>query len=148
MSIFSSSFDKKALPSETQIVISLAQFLSGEGYKVRFEVPNLGQSIDLVATRNRYVTAIEAKRFDWRRAIRQCRTHELVADYVCIALFADSISDSLRRDTAEAGYGLLWFEPSIERFQWVIQPRRNEKLWLPRRRTFAKNMRDIEYAVS
>ena len=41
----------QSISREHQIVLELTEYLISENYNVRFEVPNLGQSADLVATR-------------------------------------------------------------------------------------------------
>lgn len=133
-------------PGEAHIIRSLIQFLRGEGYRVRLEVPNMGQSADLVATRSRWVTFVEAKRRDWRRAMEQCRAHEPVADFICIALSLGKLSDTLLGEVRECGYGLIQCDAETLSCQWVVEPTRNGKVWGPQRRRVAIAMRAIEYA--
>jgi len=112
---------------------------------VRTEISNMGQSVDVVATRGRWVTLIEVKMSNWQRAMVQCRAHEQVADFICIAVGTRSVPPTLVSATTELGYGLLHFDGKKQRFHWVIRPRRNRQVWTPQRRLWARNMRRIGY---
>ena len=133
-------------PTEAHIIRSLINFLRGEGYRVRLEVPNMGQSADLVATRSRWVTFVEAKRRDWRRAMEQCRAHESVADFICIALSLRKLSDAFLGEVRACGYGVIQYDAETLTCQWVVEPTRNGRVWGPQRRRVAMAMRAIEYA--
>ncbi len=132
--------------SEAHLVRGLVRFLTGEGYRVRLEVPNMGQSADLVASRSRWLTFVEAKRHDWRRALEQCRAHEAVADYICVAISLRSASDALLQDIKEVGYGLIRCDLALQTCEWVLQPSRNTKVWPPQRRRLLAAMKAIDYA--
>lgn len=130
--------------TEQDIVDAVVRLLSDSGYRVRIEVPNMGQSADVVATRGRWVTFIEAKKHDWRRALDQCRAHEQVADYICIALGTKAISDTFREEASEAGYGVIHCE-SADTCEWVVQPQRNANLWRPQRERLSQMLRGISH---
>lgn len=130
--------------TEQDIVDAVVRLLSESGYRVRIEVPNMGQSADVVATRGRWVTFIEAKKHDWRTALDQCRAHELVADYICIAVGTKSISDAFREEATAAGYGVIRCE-SAENCEWVLQPQRNVSLWRPQRARLSQVLRCISH---
>lgn len=130
---------------ESEVVEVLLAFLEREGYRVREEVPTLGQSADIVATRGRWVTVIEVKRHDWRNAIRQCMAHAQVADFVCIAIGTQSVSDRAVNEIAAYGYGLLHCGAKGE-CRWVLRPKMNKSLWAPQRRRLSKVLRGISYA--
>lgn len=132
--------------TEGQIVSALCEFLKSENYRVRKEVPNLGQSADLVATRGRWVTMIEVKVHDWRTALRQCQTHEHVADFVCVALGSAHVSILALDAIEERGYGLIHWQDNGG-FRWVLKPVRNELSWKPTRKAFSSNLKRIEYVV-
>lgn len=132
--------------SESELVRLLTQMLRDEGYRVRLEVSNMGQSVDLVATQGRWVTAIEAKLSDWRRALVQCRTHESVADYVCVAIGSLSVPSGLFKAAHELGYGVLHFKRTEAKFKWEVRPRLNSKLWKPQRRYWSRALRRVPYA--
>ena len=127
---------------EHRLVSMLVAFLIGRGYNVREEVPNMGQSIDVVATRGRWVTAIEVKVSDWRKGLQQCRAHQLVADFICIAVGTQSVSEALRQSARESGLGVLHVA-SNGLCKWDIHPSRNALIWLPQRHVFARQMRPI-----
>jgi hypothetical protein len=129
--------------SETLLVDHLTRFLSDDGYSVRLEVPNMGQSADVVATKNRWVMFVEAKLDNWRRALAQCTAHEQVADYVCIAIGSVSVSDDLKREAAARGYGVIHWSPKGGVCAWVLEPKRNVDVWKPQRERLARDLRRI-----
>lgn len=135
-----------AFCKESDLVTSLARSLEEQGYRIRTEVSNMGQSIDVVATRGRWVTAIEAKLQDWRRALIQCRAHEQVADFICIAIGSATVSDSLAEEAERAGYGIIHFCRESQQFHWVRRPSRNKQVWPPQRRHWARGVKRINYA--
>ena len=131
--------------SESEVVRRVVAHLMGDGYRVRTEVPNMAQSADIVATRNRYVMFIEAKVNDWRRALRQCRSHELVADYICIAVGLSTVTSLLRSEMEQAGYGLLHCPPGEQGCRLVVKPKRNHSVWGPQRQHLSRALGVIEY---
>jgi len=130
---------------ESVFVRELSASLRKQGFHVRTEVSNMGQSADLVATRGRWVTIIEAKLGDWKRAIAQCRAHEHIADYICIALGSVSVSDRLRDTASELGYGVIHYNRSVKRFDWVLRPKLNRAVWRPQRKYWANMVRKQNY---
>lgn len=131
--------------TENDLVDLLVDFLSRNGYKVRLEVPNMGQCADLVGTRNRWVTFFEAKTRDWPRALEQCKAHESVADYVCLAVAMKSVPERLERELHETGYGLVVCNMEHNQCEWLVQPRRNESVWRPQRKRLAAAMKRIAH---
>jgi Holliday junction resolvase len=137
---------ERAFCKESELVSCLVGALQEQGYRVRMEVSNMGQSIDVVATRGRWVTVIEAKLQDWRRALTQCRAHEQIADFICIAIGSATVSASLTEEAERAGYGIIHFCRKSQEFQWVRRPSRNRRMWLPQRRHWAQSAKRINYA--
>jgi hypothetical protein len=135
---------KKAF-TERAIVESVTRFLQRQRYRVRHEVPNMGQSADIVATRSRAVIFVEAKVAHWRRALEQCRAHESVADYICLAVGLASIPDGLLLAVCKNGYGLIACGPSDRKCRWVRKPVRNRSVWSPQRRRLTSLMGVIDY---
>lgn len=129
--------------SESDVVDAVICALIEQGYRVRTEVPNMGQSADIMATKNRWLTAIEAKTKDWRKALLQCRAHELVADYICIAVGTVGVSEPLKRAVREAGYGLIHSPPGSSGCEWAVRPTKNRAVWAPQRAQLARMMRAI-----
>ena len=134
------------LNGEGILVAQLVEFLSLAGYKIRLEVSSMGQSVDLVATRGRWVTFIEAKVKDWRRAIKQCRAHESIADYICLALSIKTPPTELMEQVITSGYGLVLCDPTTRSCKWITRPKRNTGVWRPQRRKTMVAMRSIPYA--
>jgi hypothetical protein len=137
----------KHLPAREDLVVEVVtRFLTGDRYRVRLEVPNMGQSADIVATKGRWVTMIEAKTKDWGRAFVQCRAHELVADFVCVALLARAPSSALIYKLSETGYGLILVSPVDGRCSWYARPVRNREVWKPQRRRLSFALKAVSYA--
>jgi Archaeal holliday junction resolvase (hjc) len=132
--------------TEAELVSKLINKLKSEGFRVRTEVSNMGQSADVVATRGKWVTLIEVKVRDWSRAIAQCQAHEQIADYICIAVASVSIPDRLTQAASGAGYGILHYSRDQQEFYWIVRPRLNRQVWPPQRRYWAKSRRRILYA--
>ncbi len=132
--------------TERELVQRVTDLLVSQGYRVRHEVPNMGQSADIVATKPGLLMFVEAKVRDWRRALSQCVAHEQVADFICIALGTNSVSEEALSQVAARGYGLISFSLGERSCAWVHTPRRNEKVWSPQRRRAVSLMRNIEYA--
>jgi len=132
--------------SESELVTKLIKKLKSEGFRVRTEVSNMGQSVDIVATRGKWVTLIEVKTRNWSRAIEQCQAHEQVADYICIAIASASVSERLADRAKEMGYGVLHYCHDDDEFVWIVRPRLNKQVWMPQRRYWAKAQRRLLYA--
>ncbi len=78
------------------MVEAVAIFLRKEDYRVAIGVPFMSQCIDLVyENHNKELIAIEFKKHDWKRAIRQSTTHRLGAEWVSICLLRRKVSDDL-----------------------------------------------------
>lgn len=131
--------------TEGEMVEFLTAFLLDNGYAVRLEVSNMGQSADVVATKNRWVTAIEAKLNKWSVALNQAIAHEIVADFVCIAVSCNATS-RLIDSVLSRGYGLIFCDPYSGDCDWLIEPKINKKVWKPQRGQFLRSLRDIDYA--
>jgi Holliday junction resolvase len=132
--------------SEAELVSKLVKKLKREGFRVKTEVSNMGQSADIVATRGKWVTLIEVKVRNWNRAIAQCQAHEQIADYICIAVASASVPRRLRERASGAGYGILHYSRDQQDFVWIVRPRLNGQVWPPQRRYWAKARRRILYA--
>ena len=133
--------------TELQIVKAVTGFLEDDGYRVRHEVPNMGQTADMVATKGRWVTLIEAKKNSWRRAIEQCRAHHAVADYICVAIGTASVATELLAVSNHHGYGVIHYDPQTGGCRWVRRPQRNTDVWSAQRRYFATMMRKIAHVT-
>ena len=128
-----------AMRTESQLVELLVRYLESSGFTVKTELPNMGQSVDVVAHKNDHLWFIEAKRKDLGRAIAQCKAHELVADYVCIALVSSTILDSTREELRRLGYGLLLYKVLDCAWHWEVEPQLNGSIWHPQRSVFERH---------
>ena len=131
---------------EFELVAIVSEFLKGQGYKVYLEVPNMGQSTDLVGIKGQRITFFEAKMSNWKRAIEQCNAHQLVADYICIALGRNNASEELISIVSKLGYGLILCNPETKECSWLETPKLNHQIWEPQRKQMLKNLRIINHA--
>ena len=132
--------------SERALVEVVVGFLQSQGYRARTEVPALGRSIDVVATRGRWLTAIEVKLHDWPKALEQCRPLTLVADFVCVAIGTRSVPAALSNRCRALGIGVVGFDAGTGAIDWALQPKWNKNVWRPERQRLAKRMKEIEHA--
>ncbi len=128
--------------AESEVVSLLSTFLESAGFKTREEVSSMGQSIDLVAQKNRWIYAFEAKRDNWRKGLLQCKAHELIADYVCLAMGSRTVSESLLDEIDRLGYGLVWCNPEDKTCKWVQLPKVNKNIWKPQKQLLVKGLRE------
>ena len=135
--------DKDCVEFEDEMVDALTVFLSNNGYRVRTEVPNMGQSAALVATKGRWVLVIEAKMGDWKRALNQCLAHEIVADYIALAVASRSISSALVTEIEKLGYGLIHCDRKDGSCAWIAKPKFNRQIWKPQRSVFSQRIRKV-----
>ncbi len=133
--------------NENDFVKNIIVFLREYDFKVKTEIPNMGQSIDIVAYKGKWLTAIEVKMHDWRRAINQCETHELIVDFIYIAIATKSISEKLKDFASERGYGILHYNNNNHKknIDLVLKARINKNFYKPQRDIFTKKMRAICY---
>jgi len=131
--------------SERYVVEKVVQFLRATDYRVACEVPSMGQSIDVVALKGRWLMCVEVKLADWRRGLGQCRAHRLVADYVALAVATVSVPPSLREEAAARGVGIIHFDRSVDACVWALKPTLIREMWPPQRRQLSSAIRDIGY---
>ena len=100
----------------------------------------MGQSVDLVVDKEGSLCFIEAKVSDWKRAIDQCRTHELVADYIFIAISTVRISPAFYQEAKRLGYGIIHFNWNTKEISYPLQAKLNKTLWMPQRKEFENKL--------
>ncbi len=137
--------DKK-INSENNIIELLNDYYNKNNFIVKNEVPNMGQSVDIVAKKGRWITCIEAKLFNWNRAIQQCNAHELVADFIYIAVSTKSISKNLHEKAKKKGYGLIHINPFNGEINIQLKAIKNNKYWVPQRNNFNRFFKEVENA--
>lgn len=134
------TISNKKIRSEKDLTHLLKDFFTSRNYEVRLEIPNMGQSADLVAIDDNSITFLEAKINDWKRALEQCVTHEAVADYIFIAVATVKVSADLISEIEKRGYGLIHCEPYSSSCEIVVNPRQNLRIWKPQRQLLLTNM--------
>jgi hypothetical protein len=133
--------DKK-IYFETDLVAKLSKFLEVDGYSTLREVPNMGQSVDIVGVKDKCITLMEAKMDNWRRALQQCKAHELVADYICIGLARKTSPPKLDEIANETGLGIVLCDKESGICEWHIRPKRNRQIWEPQRKRLENNLKE------
>ncbi len=137
--------EKNRTITEAEIIEYFINFLKKQGYRIQKEVPNMGQNVDVAATRGRWITFFEVKTKDWKRAIKQCNAHSLVADYIYIVIATVSVSDLFYGKAKDLGIGIVHFKKKRKNCELVLKARRNYGVWCPQQRHLRKNMEEIEY---
>lgn len=138
---------KPRRPSESEMIGRiLALFRRRSGYRIVREVPNMGQSIDIVAAYRNFLVAIEVKRADWQRALSQCSAHRAVADFICIAIGTKNVPAALKEEAARLKYGIIHCPPDAEACTWATRPKKNHRVWKPQQELFKRRMGEIENA--
>ena len=122
----------------------VALFRRRSGYRISREVPNMGQSIDIVASYRNSVVAVEVKRADWQRAINQCSAHRAVADFICIAIGTKTVPSKLHEEAARLHYGIIHCPPGQKDCLWAARPRKNLRVWKPQREVFTRRILEIQ----
>jgi hypothetical protein len=129
--------------SESEMVACLTLWYRKNGYRVTTEVPIMGQSADIVAQKESCVIFLEAKLYDWKRGLAQCRAHEAVADFIYIAIASKKIAPNLENEARNRGYGVLHFCLKQKSVSEAVQPRKNELLWPPQRAAWAESFKSL-----
>jgi hypothetical protein len=124
----------------------VALFRRRSGYRISREVPNMGQSIDIVASYRHCVVAIEVKRSDWQRALSQCSAHRAVADFICIAIGTKTVPGKLQEEAERLKYGIIHCPPDQTDCVWAVRPRKNPRVWKPQREVLSRRIVEIENA--
>ena len=122
----------KFIKTESQLVQILNTFFISNEFQTVLEVPNLGQSVDLVAIKKNNLTFVEAKMSNWRRAIVQCKAHIFAADYIYIGISSNSISKNFLSISRDLGFGIIHVNPSTGECKIFLKPKCLKKSnWMP-----------------
>lgn len=131
--------------SEQELTVKLVDELY-RLQKVWFEVPNMGQSVDIVVDVDGRLAFVEVKVKNWSKAIQQCKAHELVADYIYVAIATKRIPEDLIAEAKKNGYGLIHYNWDYCCWELVIESCVNNNVWMPQRLILNKKLKMIDYA--
>jgi hypothetical protein len=144
------NINMRILKSEKEFVIELEKYFSRiKDSLIWLEIPNMGQSVDMVVKNGKKLILIEVKLKNWVRAIVQCKAHQLVADYIYIALATSYISKEFYIKVSELGYGILHFNKYTNCTYEYLKPKKNKNFWKPQRNIFEEkllNLHNYEFA--
>jgi hypothetical protein len=98
------------------------------------EVPVFSRSVDLVLQdlTTSYITAVEFKMHDWKRAILQAQSVGICFDFLCICLPKPKTQVGCHNimETCEVnGVGLYLYDSEINTFEKVIDSPRTTTVW-------------------
>lgn len=96
-----------------------------EGYEIFKEVPLYNRSIDAVLLKNKELITVEFKIKDWRRAVRQIKTHLLAADYSYLCMPERKIPHELTDILSKIGAGLWLFNFDEKKIYQHLPPKRS-----------------------
>ncbi len=134
--------------TEIDLVKKLSRHLGRKGYDVFLEIPNMGQSADVVAQKGRWITITEVKLSNWTRALSQCKNHEVIADYIYITVATKKVSERLVVEAERRGYGIIHYNDKTQRFTILLKASINRRIWKPQRKIFLKKLNTIKNAYS
>ncbi len=132
------------LSNEKQLTDKVASFLKSSGYSVYLEVPVLGRSADIVAQKNRWITAVEAKMYDAKTVIEQCKAFDTVADFICIAWGGITVNKAVWNIAKKKGYGIITYNRDKICCEWFMKPKYNYNIWSPQRRLWIEKIREVK----
>ena len=91
-------------------------------YKVFREVPLYNRSIDAVLIKNRVLYTIEFKVRDWRKAIKQIKTHMLIADFAYLCMPSKNFPVNLKKSLINYGIGLWAYDFDKKEILEILPP--------------------------
>ncbi|MHA1660237.1 MAG: hypothetical protein ACTSUT_14090 [Promethearchaeota archaeon] len=91
-------------------------------YKIIKEFPLYNRCIDAVLLKNGIIYTIEFKINDWHRAIKQIRTHMLIADFAYLCMPNKNFPVELRELLKNYGIGLWAYDSHKKELQEVLPP--------------------------
>lgn len=137
---------KATFRTERELAEFTVNQLISLGFQTIKEVPNLGQSVDIVARKGNKLILIETKLHNWRKALNQASSHLFVADYVYIVLPKKLFSSELYETAVQLGIGVIEVDANNLLWCTAVKAARNKKIWLPQREQFLRHMEKIENA--
>ena len=97
----------------------------------------MSRCIDAVVFKNGRYRSIEHKLHNWKKALKQARTHQYGADksYICMPIPARGFTNEFINELKSRGIGLISFDGS--KFNLKIRAKQN-KHWKPARKSFIR----------
>ena len=142
------------IQTEIDVVYHTCVWLEKQGWKTKVECPNMGQSIDIVAMKYQEIWAIEAKLTDWKKAIEQCITHTIIADYISIVVAQNKISDNFlnainnnenyNKDSIKR-FGILKCDKESGEIKLIKTAQKQEYNWQRQKDIFIEKFNPVEY---
>lgn len=131
--------------TEIALVSKVANFLTEKGYSVGLEIPTMGQSADIVAERSEQLTFVEAKIYNWKRALLQCKNHQIVADYIYIAIGTKSVSQDFYDAAREKGVGIIQYNHESDSCNVYLEAAANDNIWLPQQNVLKRKFEKLKH---
>ena len=131
----------KAFNTEQEQVDLLVPWLENQGFCIACEVGQSMQMVDVAGAKNGLLYLIEAKLANWKQAMKQCEAHELVADYIYIAIGTKNISPNFMEAMKEKGFGIIHCHPETGKMYIALKAKKNSYYWIPQKRVFLNKFR-------
>lgn len=110
-------------------LVSRVRSLVSEEYRIYEEVGFYNRCIDMVLLSAAKVTTVEFKINDWRKALRQIRDHQIVADYSYLCMPKRKIATDLMVALQDNGIGLWLFDNENGTLNELLSPREAPYMW-------------------
>jgi predicted RecB family endonuclease len=109
---------------EEKITARVENYLSGEGFMIKREVPALTKRIDIVGIRDGEVWTVEAKVSDWRRALQQANQNRIFGERPYVALWHRHLKNIEERLFDRFGIGIMSVNGDVE----IVRPAKKSKV--------------------
>ena len=108
------------------------------------EVPVYGRSIDVCEFDGKYVTIIEFKLHDWRKALLQLNQTMTVSDFNYICMVKPKTFkciETIKNEFRKYGFGVIFYDGV---FVVHLDSIRNKKIWRSEKNRLVKRMKEME----
>ena len=95
---------------ESELIRPVSDYFKNKGYKVRYEIRIGFCRADIVAFKDKKITAVELKLRDWKKGVIQAKNYQLGSNFVYIAMPLSKVYNVLRKAEhylKKEGIGLL-----------------------------------------
>jgi hypothetical protein len=128
---------------ERELVSHVRSLISDE-YRVYEEVGFYNRCIDMVLLSAATVITVEFKINDWRKALRQIRDHQIVADYSYLCMPKRRVAADLMASLQDNGIGLWLYDNENGTLDEILSPRETPYKWEFYKSSFVKMLAERE----
>jgi len=125
-------------------LVSRVRTLISEDYRIYEEVGFYNRCIDMVLLSAAKVITVEFKINDWRKALRQIRDHQIVADYSYLCMPKRKVAPDLMASLQDNGIGLWLYDNENGTLDELLPPRETQYKWEFYKSSFVKKLAERE----